>query len=154
MSDHVATISEITTAAYLIDENCTDIRKNETKVRTYTRLGTGIWLGELDYSKLSGIKTGLRLLSSFLDTNDSKTLSEKIAADVQKTDGREFYKFFNGFRINANKHEVVINTASPDSNEVSLNIEGGSNEIAAGFKIVWTALNMRLRKTSSSFVLP
>lgn len=93
MSDHVATISEITTAAYLIDGNCTDLRKSETKVRTYTKLGTGKWLEELDYSKLSGIKTGLRLLSSFLDTNDSKTLSEKIAADVQKTDGREFGKF-------------------------------------------------------------
>ena len=77
MSDHVANISEITTAAYLVDETCADIRKSETKVRNYAKLGTGKWLGELDYSKLSGIKTGLKLLSSFLNNNDSKILSEK-----------------------------------------------------------------------------
>ena len=151
MSDHIANISEITTAAYLLDENCTDLRKSETKVRTYAKLGTGIWLGELDYSKLSGISEGIRLLSSFLDTTDSKTLSQKIAADIQKTDGRGFYKFFNGFKITANKKEVVINTADPDSNEVSLNIEGGSNEIAAGFKIVWTALNKTAESATHKF---
>ena len=142
LSDHVANISEITTAAYLVDKTCSDIRKSETKVRAYTKLGTGIWLGELDYSRLSGIKTGLKLLSSFLNnTTDSKTLSEKIAADVNKTEGREFEKFFNGFKISANKKEVLINTANPDSNEVSLNIEGGSSVVAEGFKIVWTAMN-------------
>ena len=140
MTDHVANISEITNAAYLLDENCAEIRKSETKVRTYAKLGTGTWLGELDYSKLSGIKEGLKLLSSFLNTTDSKTLSEKIAADIQKTDGREFYKFFNGFKIAANKLEVVIDTENPDSNTVSLDIEGGSSEIAEDFKIIWTDL--------------
>lgn len=141
LSDHVANISEITTAAYLLDKNCADIRKSETKVRNYAKLGTGKWLGELDYTKLSGIKTGLKLLSSFLNTTDPKTISEKIADDVQKTEGYDFEKFFNGFKISADKKEVVINTANPESNEVSLNIEGGSDVVAEGFKIVWTALN-------------
>ena len=95
LSDHVANISEITTAAYLVDKTCENIRKSETRVRNYAKLGTGKWLGELDYSRLSGIKTGLKLLSSFLNTTDPKTLSEKIADDVQKTEGREFEKFFN-----------------------------------------------------------
>ena len=140
MTDHVANISEITNAAYLLDENCADIRKSETKVRAYAKLGTGTWLGELDYSKLSGIKEGLKLLSSFLNTTDSKTLSEKIAADIQKTDGREFENFFNGFKIAANKLEVVIDTENPDNNEVLLDIEGGSSEIAEDFKILWTDL--------------
>ena len=141
MSDHIANISEITNAAYLVYKNCADLRKSETKVRAYTKLGTGKWLGELDYSKLSGIKTGLKLLSSYLNTTDSKTISEKIAADIQKTDGREFDKFFNGFRISADKKEVVIDTTNTNNNEVSLNIEGSSSVIAEGFKIVWTALN-------------
>ncbi len=141
LSDHVANISEITTAAYLVDKTCENIRKSETRVRNYAKLGTGKWLGELDYSRLSGIKTGLKLLSSFLNTTDPKTLSEKIADDVQKTEGYDFEKFFNGFKISSDKKEVVINTANPESNEVSLNIEGGSDVVAEGFKIVWTALN-------------
>ena len=99
MNDHVANISEITNAAYLLDKTCADIRKSETSVRNYAKLGTGKWLGELDYSKLSGIKSGLKLLASYLNTTDSKTLSEKIAADIQKTDGYEFYKFFNGSKL-------------------------------------------------------
>ena len=76
-SDHVANISEITTAAYLLDKNCSDLRKSETKIRTYAKLGTGEWLGELDYSKLSGINDGLKLLSSFIASNDAKTLSDR-----------------------------------------------------------------------------
>jgi len=140
-NEHIANISEITNAAYLLDQNCADLRKSETKVRAYAKLGTGTWLGELDYSKLTGISEGLKLLSSFLNTTDAKTLSEKIAADIQKTEGREFEKFFNGFRISADKKEVVIDTANTNNNEVSLNIEGGSSIVADGFKIFWTALN-------------
>ena len=101
MSDHVANISEITNAVLLLDPNCENLRKSETKVRAYAKLGTGEWLGELDYTKLSGISEGLKLLSSYLKTTDNKTLSEKIAADIQKTD-REFQKFFNGFKFNFN----------------------------------------------------
>ena len=141
MTDHVANISEITNAAYLLDKNCENIRKSETKVRIYAKLGTGAWLGELDYSKLSGIKTGLKLLSSFLDTTDSKTLSEKIAADVNKTEGREFEKFFNGFKALSDKKEVVINTTNISDNEIKFNVEGGSTVVAENFKIEWTALN-------------
>ena len=139
MSDHTANISEITHVVALIS-TCPDFRKNETKVRKYAKLGTGKWLGELDYTKLSGIKEGLRLLSSYLDTTDSKKLSEEIADDILSTDSK-FQEFFNGFKISADKKEVLINVASPDSNEVMLNVEGGSNVVAEGFKIVWTALN-------------
>ena len=71
MSDHTANISEITNVVALIS-TCPDFRKNETKVRKYAKLGTGEWLGELDYTKLSGIKEGLRLLSAYLDTTESK----------------------------------------------------------------------------------
>ena len=45
MSDHTANISEITTAAYLLDKNCEDLRKSEIKVRAYAKIGTGSWLG-------------------------------------------------------------------------------------------------------------
>ena len=139
LSDHVANISEITTAAYLLDKNCEDLRKSETKVRIYAKLGTGKWLGELDYSGLSGIKDGLRLLSSFLNTNDSKTISEKIAADIQKTDGREFEKFFDGFRVLSDKTEIVVGEAADSS--VLFSVEGGSTEVADGFRISWTVKN-------------
>ncbi|MBR4531617.1 DUF1566 domain-containing protein [bacterium] len=141
MSDHVANISEITNAVLLADPTCADLRKSETKVRKYAKLGTGKWLGELDYSKLSGISEGLKLLSAYLNTTDSKTLSEKIAADVNKTDGYEFQKFFNGFKISADKKEVLINVTNPDSNEVTLNVEGDSSVVAEGFKITWTVMN-------------
>ncbi|MBP5434556.1 DUF1566 domain-containing protein [bacterium] len=153
MSDHTANISEITDAAYLLDKNCADIRKSETKIRNYAKLGTGEWLGELDYSKLSGISQGLRLLASFLDTTDPKTLSEKIASDVQKAEGGDFGKFFNGFKISADKKEVIINTSNPESsdNEVTLNIEGGSNVVAEGFKIVWTVLNQTAEAAAHKF---
>ena len=153
MSDHTANISEITDAAYLLDKNCADIRKSETKIRSYAKLGTGEWLGELDYSKLSGISQGLRLLASFLDTTDPKTLSEKIASDVQKAEGSDFGKFFNGFKISADKKEVVINASNPESsdNEVTLNIEGGSNVVAEGFKIVWTVLNQTAEAAAHKF---
>ncbi|MBP5201911.1 hypothetical protein J6253_04150, partial [bacterium] len=140
MSDHTANISEITDAAYLLDTNCTDMRKSETVLRAYAKLGTGEWLGELDYSKLSGIKEGLKLLSSFLSTTDSKTLSQKIAEDAKKTE-KSFVKFFNGFKVLSDKNEVVINTADASSNEIKFNIEGSSNAVAEGFRIVWTALN-------------
>ena len=149
--DHTANISEITNAAYLLDENCADIRKSETKVRNYAKLGTGEWLGELDYSQLSGIKEGLKLLSSFLNTNDPETLSEKIAADVKKTDGREFEKFFDGFKISADKNEVVIDTANPANNKVSLSIEGGSSIVAEDFKIVLTVVNKTVEAATHEF---
>ena len=149
--DHTANISEITNAAYLLDENCADIRKSETKVRNYAKLGTGEWLGELDYSQLSGIKEGLKLLSSFLNTNDPETLSEKIAADVKKTDGREFEKFFDGFKISADKNEVVIDTANPANNKVSLSIEGGSSIVAEDFKIVLTVVNETVEAATHEF---
>ena len=149
MSDHTANISEITHVVALIS-TCPDFRKNETKVRKYVKLGTGKWLGELDYTKLSGIKEGLRLLSSYLDTTDSKTLSEEIADDILRTD-RKFQKFFNGFKISANRNEVLINVANPDSNEVTLNVEGGSSVVAEGFKIVWTALNTTAEAATHKF---
>ncbi|MBP5202727.1 hypothetical protein J6253_08325, partial [bacterium] len=151
LNDHLANISEITNAAYLLDKNCTDIRKSETAVRAYAKLGTGKWLGELDYSQLSGIEEGLRLLSAYLNTTDSKTLSEKIAADIKKTDGREFYKFFYGFKIAADKKEVLINVANPDSNEVTLNIEGGSSVVAENFKITWTVMNNTAEAATHKF---
>ena len=149
MSDHTANISEITHVVALIS-TCPDFRKNETKVRKYVKLGTGEWLGELDYTKLSGIKEGLRLLSSYLDTTDSKTLSEEIADDILRTD-RKFRKFFNGFKISANRNEVLINVANPDSNEVTLNIEGGSSVVAEGFKITWTVMNNTAEAASHKF---
>lgn len=138
LSDHVANISEITTAVYLVDTECAEIRKSETMVRAYAKLGTGKWLGELDYSKLSGIREGLRLLASYLDTTDPKTLSEKIAADIMTNNGRGFHKFFNGFKISADKREVIIDTENPDNNEVLLGIEGGSSVVAEDFNVLWT----------------
>jgi len=138
LSDHVANISEITTAVYLVDTECDEIRKSETMVRAYAKLGTGKWLGELDYSKLSGIKEGLRLLASYLGTTDPQTLSEKIAADIMTNNGRGFHKFFNGFKISADKREVIIDTENPDNNEVLLGIEGGSSVVAEDFNVLWT----------------
>ena len=149
MSDHTANISEITHVVALIS-TCPDFRKNETKVRKYVKLGTGEWLGELDYTKLSGIKEGLRLLSSYLDTTDSKTLSEEIADDILRTD-RKFRKFFNGFKISANRNEVLINVANPDSNEVTLNVEGGSSVVAEGFKITLTVMNNTAEAATYNF---
>ena len=136
--DHVANISEITNAVYLLDKNCEDLRKSETKIRSYVKLGTGGWLGELDYSKLSGVSEGLKLLSSLLGTNDAKTLSEKIAEDAA-AEAPEFEKNFNGFRISVDRPEIVIGE-SADSNAL-FSVEGGSTKIAGGFKIKWTLRN-------------
>ena len=107
--DRTANISAITNAAYLLDKNCTDLRESETKIRVYAKLGTGEWLGELDYSGLSGIQEGLKLLSTYLAESDTYKLSEKIAEDAKK-DAPEFEKFFNGFRAFSNKTEIVIGT--------------------------------------------
>ena len=132
VSDHTANISEITNAAYLLDKNCADLRKSETKIRTYAKLGTGEWLGELDYSKLSGISEGLKLLSSFIASNNAKTLSEKIAEDAKK-EAPEFAKLFNGFKVSADKTEIVIGETS-DTN-ANFSVEGSSMKVAPGFKI-------------------
>ena len=148
MSDHVANISEITNAAYLMDKNCEDIRQSETKIRTYAKLGTGEWLGELDYSKLSGIREGLKLLSSFAGSDDAKTLSEKIAEDVKK-DAPEFEKFFNGFKVLSDKSEIIIGE-SVDSN-ANFSIEGGSTQVASGFKINWTLKNNSAEAATYNF---
>ena len=148
MSDHVANISEITTAAYLLDKTCADIRKSETKIRTYAKLGTGEWLGELDYSKLSGINDGLKLLSSFTGSNDAKTLSEKIAEDAKK-DAPEFAKLFNGFKVSANKTEIVLGETA-DSN-VNFSVEGGSTKVAPNFKISWTLKNKTAEAATYKF---
>ena len=148
MSDHLANISEITTAAYLIDKTCTDIRKSETKIRTYAKLGTGTWLGELDYSKLSGISEGLKLLSSFISSTDAKTLSEKIAEDAKK-EAPEFAKLFNGFRVSADKTEIIIGETS-DSN-AGFSIEGGSTKVAPNFKITWTMKNSSAETATYKF---
>jgi hypothetical protein len=149
MSDHTANISEITNVVALIS-TCPDFRKNETKVRKYAKLGTGEWLGELDYTKLSGIKEGLRLLSAYLDTTESKKLSEEIADDILRTDSK-FQKFFNGFKIAADKKEVLINVTNTDSNEVTLNIEGGSSVVAENFKITWTVMNNTAEAATHKF---
>ncbi len=138
LKDHTANISEITNAVFLLDQNCSDLRNSETKIRKYAKLGTGEWLGELDYSKLSGIKEGLKLLSNYLKTTNSKTLSEKIAEDSKK-ETPEFAKFFNGFRVSVDKNEIIIGETS-DSN-ANFNVEGGSTKVAPGFKITWTLKN-------------
>ena len=137
-SDHVANISEITNAVLLADTACSDLRKSETKIRTYAKLGTGEWLGELDYTKLSGISEGMKLLSTYIASTDSKTLSEKIAADAVK-ENPEFAKFFNGFRVFSDKKEIIIGE-SADSN-ANFGVEGGSSKVAPNFNIVWTLKN-------------
>ena len=148
MSDHTANISEITNAAYLLDKTCADMRKSETKIRTYAKLGTGEWLGELDYSKLSGISEGLKLLSSFIGSTDSKTLSEKIAEDAKK-DNPEFAKLFNGFRVVSDKTEIVIGETA-DSN-ANFSVEGGSTKVAPNFKISWTVQNKTAEAAAYKF---
>lgn len=148
LSDHTANISEITTAAYLLDKTCADLRKSETKIRTYAKLGTGEWLGELDYSKLSGIKEGLKLFSNYLKTTNNKTLSEKIAEDANK-ETPEFGKFFNGFRISANKTEIVLDEST--DNSTTFSAEGGSTKIASGFKITWTMKNKNAEAATYKF---
>ena len=148
LSDHTANISEITTAAYLVDKTCADMRKSETKIRTYAKLGTGEWLGELDYSKLSGISEGLKLLSNYLKTTNNKTISEKIAEDAKK-ETPAFGKFFNGFRISANKTETVIGESA--DNSTTFSVEGGSTKIASGFKIKWTMKNKTAEAATYKF---
>ena len=148
LSDHVANISEITNAAYLLDKTCADLRKSETKIRTYAKLGTGTWLGELDYSKLSGINEGLKLLASFTGSNDAKTLSEKIAEDAKK-ETPEFAKLFNGFKVSADKTEIVIGESS-DGN-VNFSVEGGSAKVAPNFKISWTLKNKTAEAATYKF---
>ncbi len=138
MSDHTANISEITNAVALVNSDCSDLRAGETKIRKYAKLGTGEWLGELDYSKLSGIKEGLKLLSNYLNTTNSKTLSSKIAEDAKK-ETPEFAKFFNGFRVFADKAEIIIGETSDSS--ANFAVEGGSTKVAQGFKIQWTLKN-------------
>ena len=148
LSDHTANISEITTAAYLLDKNCADLRKSETKIRKYAKLGTGEWLGELDYSKLSGIAEGFKLLASFIGSSNAKTLSEKIAEDAKK-DAPEFAKLFNGFRALADKAEVIIGERADNSANFSL--EGGSTKVAPGFKINWTLQNKTAEAATYKF---
>ncbi|MBR4532047.1 DUF1566 domain-containing protein [bacterium] len=148
MSDHTANISEITTAAYLLDKTCADLRKSETKIRTYAKLGTGEWLGELDYSKLSGIAEGLKLLASFIGSSDAKTLSEKIAEDAKK-ETPEFAKFFNGFRVVSDKAEIVIGETADSS--ANFSVEGGSTKVASGFKITWTLKNKSAEAATYKF---
>ncbi|MBR6422729.1 DUF1566 domain-containing protein [bacterium] len=148
LSDHTANISEITTAAYLLDKTCADMRKSETKIRTYAKLGTGEWLGELDYSKLSGISEGLKLLSNYLKTTNNKTISEKIAEDAKK-ETPAFGKFFNGFRISANKTETVIGESA--DNSTTFSVDGGSTKIASGFKIKWTMKNKTAEAATYKF---
>ena len=148
MSDHVANISEITTAAYLVDKTCADLRKSETKIRTYAKLGTGEWLGELDYSKLSGIAEGLKLLASFIGSNDAKTLSEKIAEDAKK-ESPEFSKLFNGFRVVSDKAEIVIGETADSS--ANFSVEGGSAKVAPNFKITWTLKNKSAEAATYKF---
>ena len=148
MSDHVANISEITNAAYLLDKTCADLRKSETKIRTYTKIGTGEWLGELDYSRLSGINDGLKLLSSFIGSSDAKTLSEKIAEDAKK-ETPEFAKLFNGFKVSVNKTEIVIGETA-DSN-ANFSVEGGSTKVAPNFKISWTLKNKSAEAATYKF---
>ena len=147
--DHTANISEITTAAYLLDKNCSDIRKSETKIRIYAKLGTGAWLGELDYSKLSGISEGLKLLSSFVGSTNAKILSEKIAEDAKK-DAPEFEKFFNGFRVFSDKSEIIIGETA--DNNANFSVEGGSTKVAPGFKINWTLKNNSAEAATYKFM--
>ena len=148
MSDHTANISEITNAVYLLDKTCADLRKSETKIRTYAKLGTGEWLGELDYSKLSGISEGLKLLANYLGTTDSKTLSAKIAEDAKK-EAPEFAKLFNGFRASANKTEIVIGESA--DNSTTFSVEGGSAKVAPNFKISWTLKNKSAEAATYKF---
>ena len=148
MSDHTANISEITNAVYLLDKTCADLRKSETKIRTYAKLGTGEWLGELDYSKLSGISEGLKLLANYLGTTDSKTLSAKIAEDAKK-DAPEFAKLFNGFRASADKTDIVIGESA--DNSTTFSVEGGSTKVAPNFKISWTLKNKSAEAATYKF---
>ena len=150
MSDHVANISEITTAAYLLDKTCADLRKSETKIRTYAKLGTGEWLGELDYLQLSGISEGLKLLSSLTGSTDAKEFSEKIAEDAKK-ETPEFAKLFNGFKVLSDKTEIIIGESVSENGEAVFAVEGGSAKVAPNFKIAWTLKNKSAEAATYKF---
>lgn len=139
--NHKANINPLTTLALILQQvegGCDKLRSAETKVRKYMKTGTGIWLGELDYSILTGIHSGLQTVKGLRGLDAMEDILSEVVNDIIKTSGREFEEFFNGFKAVAGVSEVIIdNVTTP----VELGMAGGSDVTAPGFRIEWMILN-------------
>ncbi len=143
-ASHIANINPLTHIALMLQQvegGCDKLRSSETKVRKYMKTGTGIWLGELDYSVLTGIHSGFESVKGLTGHDTPEDILSDVANDIIKTSGREFEEFFNGFKVSAGASEVIIdNVTTP----VDLVIAGGSVVTAPGFRIEWMILNEKV----------
>lgn len=134
---HKAEINPLTHLAFMKMESiggCAKLRDAEKAVRTYMKLGTGIWLGELEYSDLSGIQQGFESVRGITEKSKMADILGIVLIDSAKSGNREFEEFFNGFSITAGADEVIIeNSTTP----VDLFISGKSVETTPGFSIKW-----------------
>ncbi|HSW59425.1 MAG TPA: hypothetical protein VLJ60_01435, partial [bacterium] len=134
---HKAEINPLTDLAVIkmqFSGGCAKLRDAEKAVRNYMKIGTGIWLGELDYSQLSGIHDGFESVKGMTEKSSISEIIEDVFNDIEKSEGREYVELFNGFSIVPQQSEVIIeNSTDP----VEISAAGGSTEISSGFKIKW-----------------
>ena len=125
------------------DTFCGDLRGSETAVRSYLKVATGIWLGELDYANFGQISSGFQKVKSLLpsDKNSTKEILEAVGGDIM-AESPLYRDFFNGFEIKGDKKEIHI-TGESSEEDLTANFEvgGGNAVLAPGFKVVWTAMN-------------
>ncbi len=138
---HKAQINPLTHLAFMemhAAGGCAKLRDAEKSVRAYMKVGTGIWLGELDYSELTGIHEGFESVMGMAEKSKVSEIIEAVLSDIEKNEDAEFIELFNGFKIMPEQDEVIIeNVTSP----VKIVTAGGSAEVSPGFKIKWQILD-------------
>jgi len=119
------------------NSGCSNLRKSETSVRKYFKLGTGYWLGELDYDKLSGINGPFDTLVG-IEKKDLSEILEIISVDIKKEGEKDYETFFSGFQALTTKDFVILDDGD---NKISAFLIGGSETVAPGFEIKWNYKN-------------
>jgi hypothetical protein len=119
------------------DSGCSNLRESETSVRKYFKLGTGYWLGELDYDQLTGINGPFDTLIG-VEKKDLSEILEIISIDIKKEGEKDYETFFSGFQALTENDFAILDDAN---NEISAFLIGGSETVAPGFEIKWNYKN-------------
>lgn len=136
---HKAEINPLTHLAFLrmqVAGGCSKLMDVEKEVRNYMKLGTGNWLGELDYSDLEGVQSGFESLKGILEKDSVADTLLNVETDIAQDN--DYAALFNGFDISADPDEIIIeDTTTP----AEITVTGRSGVLFPGFNVKWTLLN-------------
>ncbi|HOB71105.1 MAG TPA: hypothetical protein PKM18_04895, partial [bacterium] len=136
--DKVVNVNPVTTVSAMLYKNeKKDLKESDVTSRVYFKIGSGKNLYDLDYTVYEGVSAGFESVKNALG---AKGLNEAITSVyndiISATDiAFNFSYLFNGFIVNAESREIVLEENK--SSTAELYLKTSSEEIADDFDIRW-----------------